>query len=290
VRPIRVRECYSCHATTAQKVRGGLLLDSRDGIRKGGDNGPAVVPGDIKKSRLLMAIKQNHDELKMPPKKKLPAEVIADFQQWIVMGAPDPRDSPAQLTKYEIDIEKGRTFWSFQPPKKTNPPALKDTAWAKSEIDRFLLGALEAKGLKPVADADPRTLLRRLSLDLTGLPPTPEEVEAFVKEYASKPQTALEKVVGRLLASPAFGERWGRHWLDVARYAESSGRSINFAYPHAWRYRDYVIAAFNADKPYDQFIREQLAGDLLSARNDKEKAEFLVATGFLALGPKTHDE
>src|SRR5262249_19996883 len=154
----------------------------------------------------------------------------------------------------------------------------------------FLLADLEAKGLKPVADADPRTLIRRLTLDLTGLPPSPEDVEAFVKEHGAKPQAALARAVDRLLASPAFGERWGRHWLDVARYAESSGRSSNQAYPHAWRYRDYVIAAFNADRPYDQFIREQLAGDLLPAKDDKEKAEFLVATGFLAIGPKSHDE
>src|SRR5262249_47743587 len=191
VRPIRVRECYSCHATTAQKVRGGLLLDSRDGIRKGGDNGPAVVPGDARKSRLLMAIKQKHDELKMPPKKKLADDVIADFEKWIVMGAPDPRDTPARVTKNEIDIEKGRKFWSFQPPKKTAPPTVKDVAWARSDIDRYLLADLEAKGLKPVADADPRTLIRRLTLDLTGLPPSPEDVEAFVKEHSAKPQAAL---------------------------------------------------------------------------------------------------
>ncbi|HKB36602.1 MAG TPA: PSD1 and planctomycete cytochrome C domain-containing protein [Gemmataceae bacterium] len=290
IRPVLVRECYSCHSKTAEKVRGGLLLDTRDGIRKSGENGPAVVPGDARKSRLLMAIKQKHDELKMPPKKKLADDVIADFEKWIVMGAPDPRDTPARVTKNEIDIEKGRKFWSFQPPKKTAPPAVKDAAWARSDIDRFLLADLEAKGLKPVADADPRTLIRRLTLDLTGLPPSPEDVEAFVKEHGAKPQAALARAVDRLLASPAFGERWGRHWLDVARYAESSGRSINFAYPHAWRYRDYVIAAFNADKPYDRFIREQIAGDLLSPKDDKEKAEFLVATGFLAIGPKTHDE
>ena len=201
----------------------------------------------------------------MPPKKKLPDEVIADFEKWIAMGAPDPRDAPVKVAKWEIDIEKGRQFWAFQPPKKTAPPAVKDAAWPRGDIDRFLLAELEAKGLKPVADADPRTLLRRVTFDLIGLPPTPEDVDAFVKDYAAQPQSALETVVDKLLASPQFGERWGRHWLDVARYAESSGKGSNFAYPHAWRYRDYVIAAFNADKPYDQFIREQLAGDLLPA-------------------------
>jgi hypothetical protein len=290
IRPVLVRECYACHATTAKKIRSGLTLDTRDGIRKGGEIGPAVVPGDLENSLLLKAIKHTDKDLQMPPKKKLDAEVIAAFEKWIAMGAPDPRDSAVRVAKYEIDIEKGRHFWSFQAPTRTPAPAVKDAAWPYSDIDRFLLAALEAKGLRPVADADPRTLFRRLSFDLVGLPPTPEEVEGFIKDYAAAPQAALEKAVDRLLAAPQFGERWGRHWLDVARYAESSGRSANFAYPHAWRYRDYVIAAFNKDKPYDQFIREQIAGDLLPAQDDREKAEFLIATGFLAIGPKTHDE
>jgi len=290
IRPVLVRECYSCHATTAPKVRGGLTLDSRDGLRKGGQTGPVVVPGDPAKSLLLKAIKQEQDDLKMPPKKKLAGEVVADFEKWIAMGAPYPRDGSTKVTKGEIDIEKGRRFWAFQPPRKTPPPALRDTAWPKGDIDRFLLAGLEAKGLKPVADADPRALIRRVTFDLTGLPPAPDDVEVFVKDSAANPQAALETVVDRLLASAQFGERWGRHWLDVARYAESSGRANNFAYPHAWRYRDYVIAAFNADKPFDQFLREQLAGDLLSARDDAQKSEFLTATGFLAIGPKTHNE
>ncbi|MBM4067535.1 MAG: DUF1549 domain-containing protein [Planctomycetes bacterium] len=289
IRPVLVRECYSCHATTAKKIKGGLVVDTRDGLRKGGDTGPAIVPGDARASLLLKAIQHATKELKMPPKKKLGDDVIADFEKWIAMGAPDPRDGGAKVARYEIDIEKGRRFWAFQPARPATVPAVKDTAWPKSDIDRFLLAQLEAKGLKPVADADPSALLRRLYFDLIGLPPTAEEVEAFVKEPRAKPQ-AIEAVVDRLLASPRFGERWGRHWLDVARYAESSGRSVNFAYPHAWRYRDYVIAAFNADKPYDQFIREQLAGDLLSPKDDDEKAAFTVATGFLAIGPKTHDE
>jgi hypothetical protein len=290
IRPILVKECYTCHASTAEKIKGGLTLDTREGIRKGGNSGPAVVPGDVKKSLLLQAIQQSQEELKMPPKKKLADDVIADFQKWIAMGAPDPRDSTITSTKKEIDIKKGRAFWSFQPLQQRTPPAVKDSAWPKSEIDRFLLAGLEAKGLKPVRDTDPWTLLRRVYFDLIGLPPSAGEVEYFVKEYPARPQAALEMVVDKLLASPQFGERWGRHWLDVARYAESSGRSINFAYPHAWRYRDYVIDSFNKDKPYDQFIREQLAGDLLPAKDDKEKAEFLIATGFLAIGPKTHDE
>jgi hypothetical protein len=290
IRPVLVRECYKCHAATAEKIRGGLTLDTHEGVRKGGDTGPAITPGSAKTSLLVKAIKQTDDDLKMPPKKKLSDDVIADFEKWIDMGAPDPRDSSSRVRKGEVDIEAGRKYWAFQPPKQPFLPIVKDSAWPKSDIDRFLWLELEAKGLRPVADAVARTLIRRLSFDLIGLPPTPEEVTAFVSEYGNKPQAALKAAVDRLLASPQFGERWGRHWLDVARYAESSGRSVNFAYPHAWRYRDYVIAAFNADKPYDQFIREQLAGDLLPAKDDDERAEHLIATGFLAIGPKTHDE
>jgi hypothetical protein len=291
IRPVLVKECYSCHATTAKKIRGGLTLDSRAGLRKGGDHGPAIVPGDAGASRLLQALRQVQGDLKMPPRKRLPDEVIADFEKWIAMGAPDPRDGPARVArKQEIDIAKGRRFWSFQPPRKAAPPAVKDTAWPRGDLDRFLLAELESRDLRPVADADPRTLLRRLYFDLIGLPPSPEDVDAFVKAHADNPQRAVAAAADRLLASPRFGERWGRHWLDVARYGESSGRSTNFAYPHAWRYREYVIAAFNADRPYDQFIREQLAGDLLPAKDDREKAELLVATGFLAIGPKAHDE
>ena len=291
IRPVLVKECYSCHSTNAEKVRGGLKLDTRDGVRKGGDHGPAVVPGDPDKSFLLKAIKHDEDMKPMPPKKdQLPDEVIADFRKWIALGAPDPRDAPVAVAKWEIDVEKGRQFWAFQPPKKTAPPEVKDAGWPRGDIDRFLLAEMEAKGLKPVADADPRTLIRRVTFDLIGLPPSPEDVDAFVKEYAAHPQPALEAVVDKLLASPQFGERWGRHWLDVARYGESSGKGSNIAYPHAWRYRDYVIDAFNKDKPYDQFVREQLAGDLLTAKDDREKAEFLVATGFLAIGPKEHAE
>jgi hypothetical protein len=226
----------------------------------------------------------------MPPKKKLDDAVIADFEKWVAMGAPDPRDGAVKAARNEIDVEKGRRFWSFQPPKRPAPPAVKDAAWPRGDVDRFLLAALEAKGLRPAADADARALLRRVHFDLVGLPPTPEAVEGFAREHSARPQEALAKAVDRLLASPQFGERWGRHWLDVARYAESSGRSVNFAYPHAWRYRDYVLAAFNEDRPYDRFVREQLAGDLLDAKDDRERADLLVATGFLAIGPKSHDE
>jgi hypothetical protein len=290
IRPVLVKECYFCHAATAKKIRGSLTLDTRAGLLKGGDTGPALVPGDARNSLLIKALKHQHEKIKMPPKKKLGDEVIGHFEKWIALGAPDPRDGVARVKKYEINIEKGRKFWSFQPPKKAPVPAVKNATWPGGAIDRFLLAGMEAKGLAPVADADPRALIRRVTFDLTGLPPAPEDVEAFVKKYAANRQAALGAVVDRLLASPQFGERWGRHWLDVARYAESSGRTANFAYTHAWRYRDYVIGSFNADKPYDQFIREQLAGDLLPAKDDKKKAEYLIGTGFLALGAKAHDQ
>lgn len=285
IRPVLVTHCYKCHAADSEKVRGGLLVDTRAGLRKGGDTGPAVVPGKPADSLLLKALRHT-DELKMPPREKLAEAVVADFERWIKLGAADPRDGKPVASKKEIDLDKARQFWSYQPPKKSVPPAVKDGAWPKTDVDRFVRAAQEAKGLTPVADADRRTLLRRVYFDLIGLPPTPEEVAAFVNDPAAD---ALTRVVDRLLQSPRFGERWGRHWLDVARFAESSGKEQNIAYPHAWRYRDYVIKAFNADKPYDQFIREQIAGDLLPAADEKQKAEHLVATGFLAIGPKSHN-
>jgi cytochrome c553 len=286
IRPVLAGQCYQCHSEEAKKEKGSLLLDTRDGIRNGGDTGPAVVPGDPAKSLLLKAIKQT-GELKMPPKSKLPDDVVADFEKWIAAGAADPREGKKATAYKEIDIEKGRQFWAFQPPKPGPVPTPNDAAWPRTDVDRYLLAGLEAKGLKPVADAEPRALIRRLYFDLTGLPPTPEDVEAFAKDPSP---AAFAAVVDKLLESPRFGETWGRHWLDVARYAESSGKTANFNYPHAWRYRDYVIAAFNADKPYDRFIKEQLAGDLLPAANDREKAEHTIATGFLAIGPKALNE
>ena len=288
IRPVLAEKCYQCHSEKAEKIKGGLLLDTREGTRRGGDNGPAVVPGEPKESLLIEAIRYENKDFAMPPKKegpKLPEEVIKDFEKWVQMGAPDPRDGVAKVVAK--DDARARAWWSFQPPKNSAPPAVKTTAWPRTDIDRFLLAGLEAKGLQPVADADKHTLLRRVYFDLIGLPPTFAEIETFVTDPSPD---ALAKVVDRLLASPQFGERWGRHWLDVARYAESSGKESNIAYPHAWRYRDYVIAAFNADKPYDEFIREQIAGDLLPANNEQERAEHLVATGYLALGAKSQNE
>ena len=289
IRPVLVDKCYECHAENSEKIRGGLVLDTREGIRRGGDNGPAVVPGELKESLLIEAVHYDNKDFAMPPKKaggKLPDDVIKDFEKWVQMGSPDPRDGVATVVK-KYDAEKAKAWWSFQPPKGAAVPVVKDAAWPKSDLDRYVLAGLEAKGLKPVADADKLTLIRRVYFDLTGLPPSMPEITAFVQD---KTPDAFAKVVDRLLAAPQFGERWGRHWLDVARFAESTGKDINTAYPHAWRYRDYVIAAFNADKPYDEFIREQIAGDLLPAKDDQERAEHQIATGYLALGTKSLNE
>ncbi len=288
IRPVLVKQCYTCHSAESEEIEGGLTLDTRAGIRKGGKRGAAVVPGDVRRSLLIKAIKHADDDLQMPPDKKLAAEVIADFEKWIAMGAPDPRDGKAAVAdKYKIDMEKGRKHWAFQAPREAAVPGVQQSDWPHTDVDRFVLAALEAKKLAPVNDADRRTLLRRLSFDLTGLPPTPSEVEAFISDSST---SAFEAAVDRLLASPRFGEKWARHWLDVARYAESTGKTVNFCYPHAWRYRDYVIAAFNSDKPYDQFIKEQLAGDLMPADDPHVTAERMIATGFLALGAKTLNE
>lgn len=295
IRPVLTEKCYKCHSATAEKIKGGLILDAREGIRAGGDSGHAVVPGDLQASMLIKAIRYTDPDLQMPPKKeggKLSDEVIHDFEAWIKMGAPDPRDGKQAVVQKTWDTEKGRKHWAFQQPKKSEPPAVKNSSWPKNEIDRFILAKLDEHKLTPVADADSRTLIRRLSFDLIGLPPAPDEIETFVKEIQSTPgdaQRAIEKLVDRFLASPQFGERWGRHWLDVARYAESSGKENNIAYPHAWRYRDYVIQSFNEDKPYDLFLKEQLAGDRLSSSNDTVRAEQLIATGYLAIGPKSHN-
>ena len=289
IRPVLVDKCYKCHAENSDKIKGGLTLDTREGARRGGENGPAVVPGDLKESLLIEAIRYANKDSAMPPEKsggKLADEVIKDFEKWVQMGAPDPRDGAAKVVK-KYDAEKAKEWWAYHTPKKSAPPAVKDAAWARSDIDRFVLAGLEAKGLKPVADADKLTLIRRVYFDITGLPPSMPEITAFVQD---KSPDAFAKVVDRLLASPRFGERWGRHWLDVARFAESTGKDVNFSFPHAWRYRDYVIAAFNADKPYDEFIREQIAGDLLPAKDDRERAEHQIATGYLAIGTKSLNE
>ncbi|MDW8221456.1 MAG: DUF1553 domain-containing protein [Gemmatales bacterium] len=279
IRPVLVAECYQCHSAQAEKVRGHLRLDSRQAMLQGGSSGaPAVVPGKVEESLLVAALR--HDGLKMPPKKKLPPQVIADFEQWIRLGAPMPPDNGRYMAN---SPDQARKHWAFQPLRLATVPQVRNVSWPRSEIDHFLLAAMEAKGVVPLEDADRYSLVRRIYFDLIGLPPSPEEITAFVAD--TSPQ-AFENVVDRLLASPHFGERWGRHWLDVVRYADSNGKDEDFTFYQAWRYRDYVIASFNRDKPYHQFVREQLAGDLLPAQTSEERDELLIATGFLTIGPK----
>jgi dienelactone hydrolase len=290
VRPLLVARCYGCHSADAGKREGGLALDTRAGIRAGGHSGPAVVPGDVAASLLVAAVR-HEDGLEMPPDgESLSADQVADLVRWIVDGAIDPRDGVAAIADDGIDVERGREFWAFKRPVRPGLPAVAAGGWSDGEIDHFVQAARERAGLQAVADADPRTLIRRLSLDLVGLPPEPGEVQAFVTAWQHDPDAAFIAAVDRLLSSAHFGERWGRHWLDVARYAESSGKETSFSYPEAWRYRDYVIDSFNSDVPFDRFVMEQLAGDLLPAASESEKARRLVATGFLALGPKSHVE
>jgi hypothetical protein len=284
IRPVLIKECYSCHSSEAKRLKGGLRLDSRAGVLKGGDSGPALVPGKPDESRLLEALR--YDGIEMPPKSKLPVEVIADFEKWVSLGAPDPRDGKAAPVKAGIDIEAARRSWAYQQPRRHEAPPVTDADWPRTDIDRFILSSLEARGLRPTRDADRATLARRLHYDLIGLPPTPEEVASFVADGSPD---AYEKLVDRLLASPRFGERWGRHWLDVARFGESLTLR-GFVLKQAWRYRDYVIDAFNADMPFDQFIREQIAGDLLPSSSLTDRRRQLVATTFLVLGNTNLEE
>jgi cytochrome c553 len=282
VRPILVTNCYTCHSADTN-AKGGLRVDDRNGLINGGGRGPAVVPGAPDRSLLVQAIRRTHKVLKMPPEKPLEAGQIAILSQWIKDGAAWPKVAvPVSITRPSAKYARLRKeHWAWQLFRATKVPSVKDASWPRADSDRYILATLEEKGLKPVADADRLTLIRRVTFDLTGLPPTPAEIDAFVRDPS---RDAFARVVDRLLASPAFGERWGRHWLDVARYGESTGPSRNIPYPHAWRYRDFVIDAFNKDKPFDQFIREQIAGDLLPFRSQQERDEHLVATGFLALG------
>ncbi|MFT7514828.1 MAG: hypothetical protein ACI9QL_004053 [Candidatus Omnitrophota bacterium] len=286
IRPVLSENCYTCHSKDAKRLKGGLYLDTLEGMRRGGDTGPAIVPGKAGESLLLSAISHADPKLKMP-KKRLPKSVIEDFRTWVDMGAPDPRKAaPALVVKDAVDYEAGRAFWAFIPPRQVDAKP-KDAKWPRTEIDRYVRVAQEANGIKPVGDASRRTLIRRLTFDLIGLPPTPGETRAFIED--TRPD-ADARLVDRLLASPQFGERWGRHWMDVARYAESTGMERNYSFSSAWRYRDYIIDAFNHDKPFDQFIREQIAGDLLPATNADQEKEMLIATGFLAIGPKSLNE
>ncbi len=288
IRPVLANNCYACHSSKLKTPMGGLVLDTKAGLLKGGDSGPAIVPGKPAESLLLRAMRYNDLRLKMPPTDKLPDAVIADFEQWIAAGAPDPRTETLAASvaskAHGIDFDIGRQWWSFQPVRELGAPRVKQLAWPHTKTDRFILAKLEKNSLKPSAEADPRTLIRRAYLDLVGLKPSYEEVESFAKDTDPK---RYEKLIDRLLASPAYGERWGRYWLDVARYAENGDTGGNRqAYPYAWRYRDWVIEAFNNDLPYDRFLKQQLAADLMPGASP----ERLRALGYLGMAPSEWKE
>ena len=299
IRPILAKHCFECHSGKAKKLEGGLRLDHREGFIQGGASGkPVALPGTkLAQTRLFQVVRLKHiekDRIHPPLAKLLTSLEIRSLAAWVQIKLPFPEATssrfaanttkPATDWKKKFDWEQARDYWAFQKPKEQAVPQPKQANWARSDVDRFILAKLETADLHPGPDASKATLLRRLYFDLIGLPPSPAQMKSFLDDDSPK---AFENAVDDLLASRQFGERWGRHWMDVARYAESTGMERNFTYPHAWRYRDYVIKSFNDDKPYDQFIKEQVAGDLMSPRDAKQGAELIVATGFLAMGPKS---
>jgi len=284
VRPVLAEHCYKCHSAGAKALKGGLRLDSLDGMRKGGDSGPAIVPGDLETSLLVKAVRYDDELLRMPPKGRLPASSIATLAQWVKDGAVGPHAAETSLGKKSpgVDFESAGSHWAYRPIRRPELPAVHDRAWLRSPIDSFIVAGLEAAGLTPSPPADRRTLIRRAYYDLTGLPPAAAEVEAFENDRAPD---AFAGVVDRLLASPHYGERWGRHWLDVARYADTKDGVLMFGddrvRPYAYTYRDYVIRAFNEDLGFDRFIHEQLAADMVAPKDQPWR---LAAMGFLTLG------
>ena len=286
IRPILIERCLECHGS--EKAKAGLRLDKPQLARAGGDSGAAIVAGKPDESLLIQVVRYTGD-LKMPPRSKLPDAEIALLIEWVKQGATWPEaagesGAPGSLRGAEGISEDDRRFWAFQVPQPSDLPQTRDSAWAREPLDHFILSGLEAAGLNPAPQADRRTLIRRATFDLHGVPPTPEEIANFIQDESPE---AFARVVDRLLASPRYGERFGRHWLDVVRYADSNGLDENLAYANAFRYRDYVVQAWNADKPYDQFLHEQLAGDLLPPTGRVEdQLERTVATGFLSLGAK----
>ena len=284
IRPVLIEHCYACHNST-KDASGSLALDHRKGLLKGGDGGAIIVPGKPRQSRLLAILRHEIPDLKMPQDgAKFEPDVIQNFERWIEMGAPDPRDKPPsadeleKATSWEATFTKRKKWWSFQPVTKTDVPEVKNDDWSPHSVDRFLLAAMEAQGLSPAKKADRRTLLRRVSFILTGLPPTADQIREFL---ADESDDAYEKLVDRLLDSPRFGERWARHWMDLVRYCESHGSQGDPALANAYRYRDYLIRAFNNDVPYDQLVREHIAGDLLPKPRWNEQQEFNES----AIGP-----
>ncbi len=286
IRPTLIEKCITCHGPEEQE--GGLQLDLRAGWVAGGDSGTAIKVGQPDASLLIRAVRYEDASLEMPPDGKLPEQTIAAFEKWVRLGAPDPRNESATglVEKNDgVSIEEGRKFWAFQPIERPPIPAVRNERWPANDIDRLVLARLEQEGLDPVPDSDSISLVRRLFFDLTGLPPTASDIEEFLVDPAGN----YGALVNRLLDSPEFGERWGRHWLDVVRFAQSSGGGRTLLFPNAWRYRDYVIESFNRDLPYDKFLVEQIAGDLLPSRDVSEKQRRLIATAFLLLGPTNYE-
>ena len=283
VRPLLARNCYQCHSQQAKILYSNLRVDGRAALLNGGTRGPAIVPGDPDSSQLIQAVR--YDNLEMPPAGRLSEDQIEALVKWVEMGAPWPDLAVADgatTSNGQTSPAAGQSHWAWKPVQKVSPPPVQDKAWPADPVDNFILTKLEAEGLTPSSGADRYILLRRVFFDLTGLPPESEAIESFVRDES---ELAFEKVVDQLLRSPGFGERWGRHWLDLTSYADSLGQGRRIPAREAWRYRDYVINAFNSDKPYDRFVQEQISGDVLPWKTDDQRREQLVATGFLAIGP-----
>ena len=294
IRPILVEHCLQCHGDDPESLKGGLDLSTAAGLRRGGESGPVLLAGNPAESPLHLAVTYADQEFAMPPRGRLSDREIEAIRLWIEMGAPDPRVGTVGEPVAEDARDpwrdprgQGREHWAYRPMEEVMPPVSVDDDWSRNEIDRFIFAGFQDAGISPAPDASPRALARRAFFDLVGLPPTPEEMQEFLDDEARDPEGAWLRLVDRLLESPHHGERWGRHWLDVARYADSNGLDENTAFGNAWRYRDWVVRAFNQDLPYDEFVRMQLAGDLLPEPADPDAAvDNLVATGFLSLGPK----
>jgi len=300
IRPLLIQHCYECHSVDSKEIGGELLVDSRQGIRQGGGTGPAVVPGDLAKSLLIQAVKYDDKDLQMPPEGKLSDLEIADLKTWVEMGAPDPRSDYRPIPRNtHIDWNDARNWWSLKPLQRPAVPKVQNVAWSSSDLDRFVLARMEREGLSPATDADKRAWIRRVTYDLVGLPPTPQEVEAFLADQSPE---GYGKLVDDLLSRPQYGERWGRMWLDVVRYSDTAGDNSDFPIPQMYKYRNWVIDAFNRDLPYDQFVTHQLAGDLVEDHNDpargtsaeeRERQQRIIATGYIAnsrrFGSRVHD-
>ncbi|QDV88445.1 Planctomycete cytochrome C [Stieleria magnilauensis] len=289
IRPVLVKHCYECHSADSDELGGKLRVDNRQSMLAGGESGPVLLAGSPDESLIIQALR--YDGLEMPPEEPLPATIIKDFETWVSLGAVDPRDQPLAdaSSRAEPNAADDESLWSFVPRQDPPVPSVNDSDWARDSIDRFVLSSMRQIGLHPTDDADPRKLVRRLYHDLIGLRPTQADIEAFLVDFDRHGVEATARLVDRLLNSPQYGVRWGRHWLDVARYGESNGDDglgRNATFPNAWRYRDYVIESFNQDVPYDRFLTEQIAGDLLPAATAQQRNRQLIATGFLAIGSK----